>query len=220
MKAIQEYKELIDRLEAFLKSKLDDTLTEWSLEYNDQHGSYQTAKDQYEDALKRAGRPWSVMKCATWVLGEDDKQHAIAEDSVWELCYSGGPDDGAVHYAASSLLNLLTGLDFINLTSQEGDALAINQIENKLLSLLEGQWTDLTFRSRTYRLTDTTPPCERLEELLFICGVEEDEFSPEDWQLFLKNPTEVEFTWYPNTPVGCHTVRGVTLYSTLAGVFE
>lgn len=220
MKAIQEYKELIDRLEAFLKSKLDDTLREWSLEYNNQHGSHQTAKDQYEDALKRTGRAWSVMKCATWVLGEDDKQHAIAEDSVWELRYSGGPDDPAVHYAASSLLNLLTGLDFINLTSQEEDALAINQLENKLVSLLEGQWTDLAFRSQTYRLTDTIPPCERLEELLFICGVEEEEFSPEDWQLFLKNPTEVEFTWYPHTTVGSHTVRGVTLYSTLANVFE
>lgn len=220
MKAIKEYKELIDRLEAFLKAKLDGKFTDWSLEYNDQHGSYETAKDEYEDELKRPGVLWSVMNRATWVLGEDDKQHAIAEDSVWELCFASGPGDHSIRYAASSLLNLLIGLDFINLTSQEEDALAIGQLENKLLSLLEGQWTDFTFRSRTYRLTDTTPPCERLEELLFICGVEEDEFSPEDWQLFLKNPTEVEFTWYPNTPVGCHTVRGVTLYSTIANVFE
>lgn len=220
MKAIQEYKELIDRLEAFLKAKLDGTFKEWSLDYNEQHGSYETLKDENEDEVKRPGKFSSVLSRATWVLGEDDKQHAIAEDSVWELCFCGDANDRAVRYAASSLLNLLTGLDFINLTSQEDDALAINQLENKLRALLEGQWTDLGFRSRAYHLTDTIPPCETLEELLEIHDVKEDEFTPADWQLFLKNPTEVVFQWYPRTPIGSHTVRGVTLYSTLTNVFE
>jgi hypothetical protein len=156
---------------------------------------------------------------ATWVQGEADRSRAVEEDRVWELHYNAKDNSPSVSYAASTLLGLLSGLDFVNLTSANAEP--VSALESMLQSLLVGEYADLSFRSMTHQLTDTMPPCESFDELIKVLSIQMDEFStPEEYERFKQTHSEVEFTWYPNTPVGCHTVRGVELYSVLAAVFE
>lgn len=217
MKKIENYKTMIERLDAFFASKKDER-SEWTLTYNDQHGCYETAKSEYDDSNNPKLDYFGVMKYATWVHGEDDKKRAAEEDRIWEFQLAGVSEDKPFQaWAASTLLGLLTGMEF----EVGEDSQAINELEDKLLSLLVGQWTDLGFTSRTHKLTDSIPPCESFEELLQLNEIHEDEFnSPEEYERFKQTHTEIEFTWYPNTPVGCHTVRGVELYSVISAVFE
>lgn len=219
MNKIEQYKELIDQLEVFFKSKLDEKFSEWSLTYNDHHGCYVTLKDEHEDFILHPNSSHSILALATWVQGEADRTRAVEEDRVWELRYNAKDNGQSVSYAAATLLGLLSGLDFVNLTSVNAEP--ISTLESMLQSLLSGEYTDLAFRSRTYQLTDTVPPCKSFDELIKVLSIQMDEFStPEEYDRFKQTHTEVEFTWYPNTPVGCHTVRGVELYSVLAAVFE
>jgi hypothetical protein len=220
---IQDFKPLIDRIDAFLKTLMSGKgSVHYTLEYNDQHSSYSTLADEKEhmEAMHKSGQDfWTAFNRAQWLGGGEDQVKALANDTIWELNFYKLGDVVNDFYACSNLRELLSGLEFKY--EGEEDAKLVDQLSEKLITLLKGKWTDLSFSYNEHSYAQINPPCDTIEETFEILSIEEEDFvSSEEYKKALEQNQLIRFQWYPQTPVGFHVVYATTLYALIEAAFN